>query len=173
MSTEAQLADLDELREKVSGRVNELKTKIIPNKMAEVGLSEFATPEGHKLKVDDFVAGSLPKEPEARAKAVQALEALGGGDIIKSELLVSFDKKEHNQAMALLDDLRKQGFVNSEVTSGVHASTYCAFIKEALRSGAEVNPETLGVFVGMKAKLTLKKEKPAKAGTVKAAGGKR
>lgn len=155
---EVQIKDIEQLLKKLSGRANELKTKTIPDKMAEIGLSEFSTPAGNKLKVEDFVSGSLPKEPEKRSAAIKAVESLGGEGIIRNELLLSFDKSQHNEAMALADDLRNKGF-DCEVKSGIHPQTYLAFIREALAKGDPVDPEVLGIFQGRKTKVVLAKGK--------------
>lgn len=153
---EAQITDLEQLLKALSGRATDLKTKTIPEKMAEAGLSEFATPSGNRLKIEGFVAGSLPKEPEKRAGAIEALEAWGAEGVIRNEINLTFSKSQHNEAMALADDLRVRGF-ECEVKSGVHPQTYLAVIRERLATGEEVDTEKMGVFVGQKTKVTLAK----------------
>ena len=152
---EYQIKDLEQLLQKLSGRATELKTQIIPDKMAEAGLTEFATPEGNRLKLEDFVSGSLPKEPLKRDVAIKELESWGAESIIKNEVVLTFEKSQHNEAMAIADELLKQGF-NCEVKSGVHPQTYLAAIRERNRSGEPVDAEKMGVFLGRRTKVTLK-----------------
>jgi hypothetical protein len=156
VAVEREVKDLEALLKQRNGRATELKTQIIPDKMAEVGLSEFKTPEGDRLKVEDFVAGSLPKDPGKRAKAIETLEAMGGAGLIRNELMLTFEKSQHNEALALASELREKGF-DVEVSSGVHHGVYCAFVREKLRNGEEVNAEALGIFVGRKTKVELGK----------------
>lgn len=158
IGVEAQIDDLNDLLKTLSGRANDLKTRIIPDKMAEIGLSEFATPEGHKLKIEDFVSGSLPKEPLKRKTAIEELEAWGAEDVIKNEINLTFEKAQHNEAMSLAEELREKGF-DVEVKSGVHPQTYLSVIRERLAGGEEVDTEKMGIFVGRKTKVTMKKEK--------------
>jgi len=153
---EAQIKDLEQLMKQLAGRANELKTQILPDKMAEVGLSEFKTPKGDRIKIEDFVSGSLPKDVEKRKKAIDLITSMGGEGIIRNELLLSFEKSQHNEAMALADDLRRRGFP-AEITSGIHPQTYLAFVRERLRNGEEVDSEALGIFVGRKTKVELAK----------------
>lgn len=153
IDTEHRIAEVEALLKTLSSHANELKTKIIPDKMAEVGLSEFATPEGYKLKIEEFVAGSLPKDPDRRERAIKRLEEWGADGVIKNEIHLSFDKSQHNEAMALADDLRKRGFA-CEVKSGVHPQTYLAVIRERLASGGEIDLEEMGVFSGRRTKIT-------------------
>lgn len=153
IETERQIAEVEALLKTLSSHANELKTKIIPDKMAEVGLSEFATPDGYKLKIEEFVAGSMPKEPERREQAIKRLEEWGADGVIKNEIHLSFDKSQHNEAMALADDLRQRGF-HCEVKSGVHPQTYLAIIRERLASGGEIDLDEMGVFSGRRTKIT-------------------
>src|SRR5687768_13600467 len=51
VAVEREVKDLEALLKQRNGRANELKTQLLPDKMAEVGLSEFKTPEGDRLKL--------------------------------------------------------------------------------------------------------------------------
>lgn len=162
LATEGQISELEAVLKSLSSHANDLKTKVIPDKMAEVGLSEFATPDGHKIKVEEFVAGSLPKEIERRADALKALEDWGADGVIKNEINLSFEKSQHNEAMALVDDLRNRG-IDCELKSGVHPQTYLAIIRERLASGEPVDLEVMGVFSGRRTKVTAPKPSKKKS----------
>lgn len=149
---EAQISDLEQLMKQLSGRNNELKTVIIPDKMAEIGITEFAVPSGQRIKVEDFVSGSLPKDPERRNSAIEALEEWGATGALKNEVVLSFEKSQHNEAMAIVDDLRQRGY-QCEVTSGIHPQTYLALIRERLAAGETIDPERMGIFIGRKTKV--------------------
>jgi hypothetical protein len=158
---ENQIADLEGLLKRLSGRANELKTQAIPDKMAEIGLSEFATPDGGKLNVEEFVSGTLPRDPDKRAEAIKQIESWDAAEVIKNEINLSFSRSQHNEAMALAEDLRQKGF-DCEVTSSVHPQTYLALIRERLAEGEPIDTDVMGVFVGRRAKITLPKAKKVK-----------
>lgn len=158
LDTERQINEVEALLKTLTSHAHELKTQTIPDKMAEVGLSEFATPEGHKLKIEEFVAGSMPKDPERREQAIKHLEDWGAEGVIKNEINLTFDKSQHNEAMALADDLRQRGF-HCEVKSGVHPQTYLAVIRERLANGGDIDLEQMGVFSGRRTKVTHPKGK--------------
>ena len=124
--------------------------------MAEAQLTQFATASGVTIKVEDFVSGSLPKESGKRDAAIKWLEANDGGDIIKNEISLSFEKSQHNEALALASDIRAQGY-EVDVTSGVHPQTLMAWARERLKGGEALEPETLGLFVGRKASYKVPK----------------
>lgn len=154
VTLEKQITEVELLLKKLNGRANELKISIIPDKMAEVGLNDFTMTDGTRLKVEDFVSGSLPKDPVRRAQAIAALEQVGGARIIRNEINLEFEKSQHNEAMALADELRGKGFA-AEVKSGVHPQTYLAFIRECMRNGEAVDADKLGVFIGRKTKVEM------------------
>lgn len=150
---EHQIRDIEQLLKRLNSRATEIKTKTIPDQMAEIGISEFSLPNGVRLRVEDFVSGSLPKDPEKRALAIGKITDYGGEGIIRNEVTLAFDKAQHNEAVALAQDLRERGFAVT-VQSGVHPQTYLAFIRERLASGEELDAEALGVFIGRKTRIT-------------------
>lgn len=158
---EEQLEQLDADAAAARSALNDLKTKRIPELMAELQVSEL-TRNGWKVKVADFVSGSLPKEDEPRSKAIAWLEAHEGGALIKTDLSMAFAKSQHDEAKALADKLAAEGFA-VQLTSGVHASTLQAFARERLKNGEAVDTEVLGLFTGQVAKIDRVKEKKPKA----------
>ena len=149
--------DLDDNLNEAKKLLNHMKTVEFPDMMAECGLSEFKhTETGAKIAIADFVAGSLPKEPERRAAAIAYLSTHGAEDLIKTEISLAFTRNQHNIALDLADELRKRG-MPLEIFSGVHAQTLLAYAREAMRKGEEIPLETLGLFAGRVAKVTLPK----------------
>lgn len=154
VALELTVKDLEEALEKQKSALNHLKTQELPDAMASVGLAEFKTDSGAELKTGDFVAGSLPKEPDKRVVAMKQLEKEGGADIIKNVISIQFAKKEHNRALSLAAELRDQGY-DAEVKSDVHPQTLMKFVREKLKKGEKVEAEKLGCFVGRVTKIKL------------------
>ena len=133
-----------------------IKTVDIPDLMAECGLSEFRhAATGARVRVEDFVSGSLPKDPVKRAAAIEALIEMGAVDLIKTEIEITFERRQHNEAVALAEDLRARG-LNVEVTSGVHPQTLMADARRRLANGDQLPLETLGLYAGRVAKVESK-----------------
>ena len=162
---EREVATTMGLLELQSGRAHEIKTKLLPDAMAEAGMSNFSLEDGTGIKVEDFVSGSLPKIDEstnetfiasskARADALRFLEENDGASLIKNVISVSFDKSQHNEALALAAELREKGF-DCEVKSDVHPQSYMAWAREALKSGVNLDPDLLNLFIGRVAKLDI------------------
>jgi len=146
-------AEMEEELTKVRKELNDLKFVRIPDAMAEAGLTSFALKDGSKVKVEDFVQGSLPKDPLQRALAVSVLESHDGAALIRNQVVVPFEKKDHNRAIHLARELEDRG-LTVNVTHDVHAQTLQAFVREKLRAGEQLPWESLGIFVGRRAKIT-------------------
>ena len=156
---EVAVEDLEAQLKAAKASLHALTTTRIPEMMLnEMSMLETSFMVGNrqwKVAIKDFVAGSLPKEDaEKRALAIKWLEAHEGGDLIKTEITITFNREEHARAKALAERLRKAGFT-PQLESSVHASTLKSFALERLRSGAEIDAETLGLHVGKLAKFTL------------------
>lgn len=138
---------------------NQIKTADLPDLMAECGMAELTTEDGlFRVTIENFVAGSLPKDPMARDAAIDWLEENNAGTLIKTTLRLVFDKSEHNEALSLAAELHERGY-DSAAESGVHPQTLIAHIRERLANGEEVPLEKLGLFAGRRAKI---KAVPAK-----------
>lgn len=137
-----------------------LKTGRIPDVMTSIQSDHFRF-AGWDVSVGDFVSGSLPKEPEARAKAIKLLESYGAEALITTDISLTFAKSEHNIAIDVAETLRSAGHAVS-VASGVHTQTLCKFVRDRLESGEPVDTEALGLYTGKVAKFKPVKQKGAR-----------
>ena len=119
----------------------------------------FSLASGHKIKIMEFISGSLPKEPEERKKAFGILNNLGGGALIKTHFNLVFGKGEKQEAERLAQSLVADGF-DFEEKEDVHAGSLKSFIKERMRDGSEMPLDDLGLYAGSVAKITAPKESP-------------
>ncbi len=146
----------------IKKRLHHLRTVQVPEAMSAAQLSEFKLAEGEyegvKVKVGDFVSGSLPKDDTKRQKAVQLLEKYGAASLIKDTVVIEVPKAKGNEIHHLLSEIAKMGFT-AERRSDVHQQSLTAFARERLRKGEDVDAETLGLFVGRSTKLTWPKMK--------------
>jgi hypothetical protein len=131
--------------------LNYLNTSVLPDMMAEIGMEE-CTQNGWKVKVGEFVSGSLPKDEERKNAAIAWLEGNEAGDLLKTSLSVVFSRSQHNEALALASDIEQQGFAIN-VESNVHPQTLQAFARERLKNGEALDTEVLGLYTGRVAKF--------------------
>lgn len=151
--------------------LHKIRSKRIPDLMAEIGLSEFKheLPDGGwiKVKIADLVSGSLPKDADGdeviegenpREAAIEHLIDLGGESLIRSTVALDFAKSQHNEALDLVAQLQEKGYTVSFAET-VHPQTLQAFAREKIASGEPIDPEKLGLFTSRIAKLTRSREK--------------
>lgn len=136
-----------------SARLHHLRSKAIPEAMAEAGIGDlFSLEDGHTITLLQYVSGTLPKDPEKRAAALEKIESIGGGALIKTQFAMAFGKGEKEDADALLALLHNNDF-HAEVSEGVHPQSLQAFAREKLKNGEEMPLEELGLFAGIIAKI--------------------
>lgn len=128
-----------------------MKTGRIPDMMAELQMDEVVH-NGWRVKISDFVSGSLPSDPEKRARAIRWLEEHEGGGLIKTELSIEFAKSQHNEALIMAQQLQTEGYA-PKVDSGVHSATLQAFARERIKNGDPIDTEVLGLYTGKVAKF--------------------
>jgi hypothetical protein len=147
--------DMEESLKVAKKGLNDIITKKLPDLMVELGFGngDSINKSGFKIVLRDFVSGSLPKDPDKKEQAIKWLQENDGGDIIKSTVTLAFEKSQHNEALALVDDLKAKGH-ETELVESVHAQTLQAFARERIKKGDSIDTEALGLFTGRVAKLT-------------------
>lgn len=131
---EAQLAEArDELKD--------LAERQVPELMDSVGISEFKTSSGLKIKIDETIRASISKVNAARA--FTWLKDHGHAALIKSKVSVAFGKGQEGDAEALAKQLSESFEV--EMNTTVHPQTLGAWVRERLGEGEEVPLELFGV----------------------------
>ena len=133
-----------------------LSGEIIPEKMAELGMTATEMYDGSKVQVVEDIYVSIPKDPERSQACYDWLDDNGLGDIIKNQVGMSFGKGEGEKAKALESQIKEMGLI-PEVKVSVHPSTLKATIKKWHEEGRSVPDSTFSLFIGQKTKITKKK----------------
>jgi len=133
-----------------------LSGEIIPEKMAELGMTATEMYDGSKVQVVEDIYVSIPKDPEKSKACYEWLDDNGLGDIIKNQVGMSFGKGEGDKAKALESQIKEMGLI-PEVKVSVHPSTLKATIKKWHEEGKSVPDNTFSLFIGQKTKITKKK----------------
>ena len=133
-----------------------LSGEIIPEKMAELGMTATEMYDGSKVQVVEDIYVSIPKDSEKSKACYEWLDDNGLGDIIKNQVGMSFGKGEGEKAKALESQIKEMGLI-PEVKVSVHPSTLKATIKKWHEEGKSVPDNTFSLFIGQKTKITKKK----------------
>lgn len=158
----AKMIELEGLQQyctELSKEITRIRETEIPDAMAAAGMEDFSLEDGTKVKVADFIRGSLPKDEAARRKALAwIMKQDGGKNIIKTSIELSFDRGDAELADRVRQVLQKMKLPFSDIEM-IHAQTLASFAREKAKGGESVPFELLGLFAGRAAKITLPKEK--------------
>lgn len=157
-----ELEQVEELAKALRSEIHHINNRVIPEIAASLGLGKgkFTTVSGIPFVIDDFINGSIPKDPDRRTAALSWLEENGAADIIKHQVSMAFGKhaaKEHDR---VVKELKKLG-VEFKDDLSVHAGTLASFARERMGRGEDVPFDLLGLFAGRMAKVTLPKKEEA------------
>lgn len=155
----------EELLKELKAQLHQLSSFKLPGLMAAMGTSIYVVDggdfEGYKVEIKGFIAGTLPKDEEPLAKALEYIRSLEAGDIIKSQLDAQFGRGEDNKMGEIKSKLEELE-VTFEVKTGVHPQTLLAFANERIKNGGELDLDKLGLHAGRHAKIAAPKVSKAK-----------
>lgn len=138
-----------DLRRAVRAR-DELSTKLIPDVMEELGLESFKTRD-FVVEVDSVLR--VQPKAESRPLVIQALEDMQLGSIVKTTVIVAFDRgqdAEVDKAVKLLAEMGRQ----PKLERKVEPATLKKVIKDRLEEGKPVDMDLFGVSQFRKAEFS-------------------
>ena len=150
---EDEIADLEEKIKYKKEKMDKISSEIIPNMLAEQGLSSLKLADGSAVEVKKVYNCTIRKDNID--SAYTWLRENGLGDIIKNEVSVQFGKGEDNKAQLLLDLAVSNGYEPQQKTK-VEPMTLKALFRERVEAGLDMPAESLSVFVKDQTKISRK-----------------
>ena len=133
----------------------------IPTKMKEIGMKEFVTNKGDKIKIKSFYTGYIPtikaclksqELAERRQKCIDYLSKDENSSLVKNELSISFSKTQDNEAKDLKAELEKKGYAPT-INESVNANSLKSHINVVKEKGLEFDDELFKVFLKTETKI--------------------
>ena len=133
----------------------------IPTKMKEIGMKEFVTNKGDKIKIKSFYTGYIPtikaclksqELAERRQKCIDYLSKDENSSLDKNELSISFSKTQDNEAKDLKAELEKKGYAPT-LNESVNANSLKSHINVVKEKGLEFDDELFKVFLKTETKI--------------------
>ena len=152
---EDDIAAIEEQLKKKKEEADHISSKVIPELLAEQGLSEIKLADGSKVSVKKEYRCTLPKDESKRAQCYQWLRDQGLEDIIKNNIFVTFGKGEDNKAKQLLDLAQNNGF-EPQQKSDVAWATLTALFRERIESGLDMPSDVFSTWIKDRTKITRK-----------------
>jgi len=160
--------DISSSLTEVNKEINDLEFKKLPDAMLSAGIRKLdVEADGNdpamSVSLQDYIHAVIQAgwKEERWEAAFAKLEALGLGDLIRTEVLVSFGPGRHEEAKAFALSLnadREDEPVDVEVTKNVPWGTLTAAVKEIHRRGETLSEEDLQAIGAVVGKIAKAKE---------------
>ena len=152
---EDEIAALEEQLKNKKAEADDIGSRVIPELLAEQGLSEIKLADGSKVSVRKEFRATVPKDDLRRETALQWLRDQGLGDIIKNNVSVSFGKGEDDKAEQLLNLAAENGF-EPQQKSDVAWNTLSALYQERVEAGLDMPSDSFSLWIKDKTKISRK-----------------
>ena len=152
---EDEIAALEEQLKTKKAEADDIGSRVIPELLAEQGLSEIKLSDGSKVSVRKEFRATVPKDDTKRENALQWLRDQGLGDIIKNNVSVSFGKGEDDKAEQLLNLAAENGF-EPQQKSDVSWNTLTALYRERVEAGLDMPSDSFSLWIKDKTKISRK-----------------
>jgi len=138
---------------KLKEQADKIASEIIPNMLAEQGLSSLKLADGSSVEIRKTYSCTVKKDN--LESAYKWLRDNGLGDIIKNEVFVTFGKGEDNKAQDLLDLAEQSGY-EPQQKQKVEPMTLKALFRERIEAGLDMPSDSFHLFVKDQTKISRK-----------------
>jgi len=152
---EDEIAALEDQLKSKKAEADDIGSRVIPELLAEQGLTELKLKDGSKVSVKKEFRATLPKDDIRREAAYKWLRDQGLGDIIKNNVFVTFGKGEDDKAKQLLDLAAENGF-EPQQKSDVAWNTLTALYQERIQAGLDMPSDCFSLWIKDKTKINRK-----------------
>ena len=147
---EDEISSLEDLLKKKKQEADKIGSEIIPNLLAEQGLSSLKLADGSSVDVRKSYNCTIKKDE--MESAYNWIRENGLGDIIKNEVAVQFGKGEDNKAEQLLGLAVREGYEPSQKQK-VEPMTLKALFRERVEAGLDMPSQFFHTFVKDQTKI--------------------
>ena len=147
---EAQMLNMEKDLKKLKEEADKIGSEIIPNLLAEQGLSSLKLADGSSVDIRKSYNCTIKKDQVE--SAFKWLRDNGLGDLIKNEVAVQFGKGEDNKAEQLLGLAVREGYEPSQKQK-VEPMTLKALYRERIEAGLDMPSEFFNTFVKDQTKI--------------------
>ena len=147
---EDQIGNLEKDLKSVKEQADKISSEVIPNLLAEQGLSSLKLADGSSVDVKKAYNCTIKKDQ--MELAYNWLRENGLGDIIKNEVAVQFGKGEDNKAEQLLTLAEQEGYEPTQKQK-VEPMTLKALFRERVEAGLDMPSQFFNIFIKDQTKI--------------------
>ena len=152
-SYESEIAKLEELVKHKKQQADKIGSEIIPNLLAEQGLSSLKLADGSSIDIRKSYNCTIKKDE--MESAYNWLRNNGLGDLIKNEVAVQFGKGEDNKAEKFLSLAVQESYEPTQKQK-VEPMTLKALYRERIEAGLDMPSQFFNIFVKDQTKISRK-----------------
>ena len=154
-SLESEIEEQEKLIKKLKEQHDKLSSEIIPDILAEQGITSIKLSDGSMIEIRKVFSCTLPKDVNKREACYQWLRQNDLGDIVKNSVSVDFGKGEDNRAKDFFGSAVDQGLEPSQ-SSKVESSTLRALYRERVEAGLDMPSDLFHTYVKDQTKISRK-----------------
>jgi glutathione S-transferase len=133
-----------------------MERDILPELFTESGVTSIQLEDGSRITLSTMSEGSLPKDPAARAAALEWLSANGFENLIECRLAASWTRGDRAKAQVEYERLAALGTAKVALDETIHPMTLGARIRDRIVAGQPTPLDLIGVSVFQRARFTKK-----------------
>jgi hypothetical protein len=152
LTTEAEIADMEEKLKVLNERFRKIREDFIPEKMMELGVKSYKLTDGSTIGYSSFYAGKVLKD-----EGYDWLEQNGYADAVKQELKLETSRVDSDALEEIKKFIFMRDFDNLSVKEkqAIHHMTLGSVIKALTKRGEQLPPDLIETYIGNRA--TIKK----------------
>jgi len=135
-----------------------LERNVLPEMFAEAGLKSIKLEDGSTVTLSTLAEGSLPKDPETRAAAIEWLATHGYENLIENKVVSSWARGDREIAKAEYERLVGLGSAKVTLDEGINPKTLGARMRDRIVAGEPTPLDLLGITVFPRCRFTKRTE---------------
>ena len=151
---ENEIAELEEKIKYKKEQADKISSEVIPNLLAEQGLSSLKLADGSGVEVRKSYNCTVKKD--SVESAYTWLRENGLGDLIKNEVTVAFGRSEDDKAQQYAVLAQGQGYEPIQKLK-VEPMTLKALVRERVEAGLDMPSDLFNLFTSNRTKITRNK----------------
>ena len=146
---EHDVAAIEETLKTAKAGLRKVQEHDLPEAMLACNMETFVTSDGLKVSVKETLYASIAAKNKVEAGKWLIANELGA--LVKEDVVIGFDRGNHEAVQELLDKLVLLGTYNVSTVESMNTASIKAAIKELLSDGKEVPLELFGAYFSRKA----------------------
>lgn len=139
-----QVSKLEEAYKLAKAVLDQIQCIELPDLLQEMGLEEFTTSSGLKVRLKSDVKVNITKEN--LPAAVRWMDEHGFGDLVKRAFHIQFGRDEAELAKKFASQLAEQAGLDVEEGLKIEPSTLKKFVRGQIADGGDLPTDLINVF---------------------------